>query len=357
MADYIDLIVDSIKEERCVLMLGPEVALNNRGVPIYSDLPRFFQEETDLEIDKDTDGLIIFKSRRSKSFFYTELKRYYQKYKPIDDIHKKLARIPFHIIISTTPDIILKKCYETFGMNFDFHNYNKKQNPEDIKKIPTGNYPLLYNLLGCITEEDSLIVTHDDLFEFLFSILGEQRLPRELKRCLQKPKVFVFLGFDFERWYLQLLLRLFELHQDAMPIASQAGSKLKEQTKTFYINNFEMEFIDSSIEDLVDDLYKKCESQGLIKEIKESSPDENPFWRKIRELIGDDKIEEAIIELQEHLEGKSDELLNTVIQISGRYYRLNRKQDSGTISNQDADLQMNQIGASLIEIIKELKNL
>jgi len=355
MAKHLDLIVDNIKEERCVLMLGPEIALNSQGIPIHSDLPRFFQEETDLEIERESDSLIIFKSRRSKSFFYTELKRYYQKYKPLDALHKKLARIPFHIIISTTPDTILKKCYEDYGMNYDFHFYNKKQNPEDIKKSPSGNYPLLYNLLGCISEEDSLIVTNDDLFEFLFSILGEQRLPRELKSCLQKPKIFVFLGFDFEKWYLKLMLRLFELHHDAMPIASQAGSEMKEQTKAFYINNFDMEFMDTSNKDFVDDLYKKCEAQGLLKEIKEPSPDENPFWKKMRELIGDDKIEEALIELEDHLEGKSNELEDTVIQLSGRYNRLKRKQDSGTISNQDADLEVNQIATSLIEITKELK--
>ncbi len=355
MSAHLDLIVESIIEEQCVLMLGPEVCLNTDGTPISSDLLRYFEEETSLQIEKDTDNLILFKDKTSKTFFWTELKKYYRKYKPADDIPKKLSQIPFHLIIPITNDITLNQCFDELGMEYDFHFYNKKQNPDPIKNLPSKANPLIYNLFGCIIDEDSLIVTNDDLFEFLFSVLGDKELPIKLKSALQRIKVFVFLGFDFEKWYLKLILRLFGLHQDAVPIASKGDSDIGEQTKNFYVNNFEMKFLDTNCKDFVKDLYKNFQKRGLLREIK--PVEERPITTEIKDHLGKNEIVDALEKLLDYVEVESQEHENSVILQSNKYYDLMKKKKDGTISETDANMQLTKITLALLNIADELKNI
>ncbi len=336
-------------------MLGPEILVNQNGIPLQQDLFRYFETETNLKIEQDIDNLIIFKNKSSKTFFYTDFKKYYEKNSQITDIHKKIAQIPFHLIISISPDTVLKSTCENFGINADFQFYNKKQNPKEIRK-PDKDKPLLYNLFGCITEEDSLIITHDDLFEFIFSILGgDQRLPRELKSTLQSAKVFLFLGFDFEKWYMKLILRLFDLHKNHLPLTSEMLGKLDDKIKNFYINNFEMEFIPYQTTDLINDLYTECQKVGLLREIKQLT--ENPITSKVKEFLKNDEIEQALETLEEYLENKDEDLYNTVIQISGSFNGLKRKIAKGTVNKDETDLQTAKIRDALISTADDLKRL
>jgi len=336
-------------------MLGPEILVNQNGIPLQQDLFRYFETETNLKIEQDIDNLIIFKNKSSKTFFYTDFKKYYEKNSQITDIHKKIAQIPFHLIISISPDTVLKSTCENFGINADFQFYNKKQNPKEIRK-PDKDKPLLYNLFGCITEEDSLIITHDDLFEFIFSILGgDQRLPREFKSTLQSAKVFLFLGFDFEKWYMKLILRLFDLHKNHLPLTSEMLGKLDDKIKNFYINNFEMEFIPYQTTDLINDLYTECQKVGLLREIKQLT--ENPITSKVKEFLKNDEIEQALETLEEYLENKDEDLYNTVIQISGSFNGLKRKIAKGTVNKDETDLQTAKIRDALISTADDLKRL
>lgn len=355
MTNYLDVIIDNLQNEKCVILLGPELLVTKDGVTLQQDLFRYFASETNLKIVEDIDHFVIFKNKTSKTFFYTDYKKYYDKNAQITDLHKHIARIPFHLIISISPDLILKSAFDHLGIEVDFQFYNKKTNPKEIKK-PGLNKPLLYNLFGSIAEEDSLIVTHDDLFEFIFSILGgDQRLPRELKVSLQTAKVFLFLGFDFEKWYVKLILRLFDLHKNHLPLTSETKGGLDEKIKNFYINNFEMEFIPYKTEDLIKELYTECEKQHILREVKQLI--ENPITAKVKDLLKEDDIEQALETLEEYLENRDDELYNMVIQTSGSFHGLKRKMVKGTLTRDEMDSQTAKIREALIAIADELKRL
>ncbi len=47
------------------------------------------------------------------------------------------------------------------------------------------------------------------------------------------PTIFLFLGFDFEKWYLKLLLKLI-LEESKPSIATEEGKRFDEKLKIFF---------------------------------------------------------------------------------------------------------------------------
>ncbi len=355
MSRHIEVLIDNIKNEKCILMLGPDIATNADGIPLHQDLITYLNKESDLKIEFDIDNFILFKNKTTKTFFYSDFKKFYDNNSAAKDIHKKIAVLPFHVIISLSPDLILKKTFEQLGLAYNFQHYSKKQNPFDVSR-PSRNNPLIYNLFGSITDEDSLIITHDDLFEFIFTILGgEHKLPPELRVSLQNAKVFLFLGFDFTKWYMKLILRLFDLHKDILPMTLDTNTRMEKNLKNFYINNFEMEFINTEAGELIRDLYKEGLKQNILKAV--NTLNENPISLKVKMLLKEDHIEDALIMLEDYLETKDNDLYDMVIQISGAHSGLRRKISKGILSKDEIDLQTNKIRDSILNLANDLKTI
>ena len=362
-SSYIKVLANSILRDRCVIMLGPGVAETGGGIPIQQALHTYFQQETHLQIDYDLDGLISFNRGKSyKTFYYTELASFYERHAQPNEMQIQLAQLPCHLMISTSPDLRMKRAFNQYKLDFQY--YNKKENPKDVL-TPTKERPLVYNLFGSIEDENSLIVTTDDLFEFLFSILGgENRLPRELQNTLKKANVFLFLGFDFEKWYLKLLLRLFRLHQEPMPISSRQDEDMQGQMKAFYVNNFEMQFLDLDAQTLIQSLHQHFEQEGKLRDIKpleEGMVDpvsEHPTVKKIRDFIKEGELLDALEQLEEFAENIGDgELLNEVTMLFGRFRRTQKKIRRQELSAENEQIQMAGIQNGILDLLDEVKQL
>ncbi len=201
-------ITQSILKERCVLLLGPDVACTADNQPLAVK----FVEKLDVANNKNItefyklDGLFAFPSGMARTRICYEADEHYkQPYnKPL---YEKLAQIPFHLMLSVSPDVFLPQVFEEQKLPLDFRYYVHTENPEDVQK-PTREKPLLYNLFGKTDKNDSLILSHNDLYSFLFAILGDHKLPTELRNALGNIDNFIFLGFRFDKWYVQILLRL-----------------------------------------------------------------------------------------------------------------------------------------------------
>lgn len=74
--------------------------------------------------------------------------------------------------------------------------------------------------------------------------------------------------------------------------------------------------------------------------------------QRIRDLIANGEIEDAITLLQETTKGTDAN--NTVIIQSTRFQTLRKQRRDGEISFEDATRTQNQIGNSLIEILRDL---
>lgn len=342
-------IAENLAEARCVLLLGPNVATNNAGEPIQTALLTHLVAQ-DLKVSEDIDGLYRC-DEATRRRLYTPIKKYYRANSTPNDLHRQLARIPAHLIVSLAPDLMLPAAFSELGIDHEFSYYAKQGSPAPVSR-PTEERPLIYNLFGSVEDDASLILTHLDLIQFIFSIIRDFKLPDVLRNVISEACYFVFLGFDFQKWYLQLLLNLFRLNRDKPSQAAEPENLTSAQLRDFYNRNYGLEFIDSGVNQYVDRLYRYCESTGQLRAVRQATP--VSLREGLFELLKQGKIESAIEQLADHLEqGENQDLLNEIINVSGRHSRLLEKKRRGQISQENMDVEYARISESLTAIVAE----
>ncbi len=268
----IELIGEAIKTEKCVLLLGPEL-LAAPGEPTAQEKLLTGLQAKGFEIEPDLDHFFNLKklSGSKKKLFEMALRAGHESL-PDDPLFARLAELPFHLYISLMPDARLQRAFDTPGYDYAFQFYDKKSAPAELSCPPTAARPLVYNLFGSISEQQSLIYTYNSLFEFVFAILGKYQLHTTLQYHIKQARLFLFLGFDFDRWYVKLLLRLlFEGHDDPLPLTNHS-SVADETARAFFVNNFQMEFIPADIRPLVNTLHEEIARQKRLRRLQEAAP-------------------------------------------------------------------------------------
>jgi hypothetical protein len=353
-----EYIISTIKSDKCVLILGPEVAVNHEGVPLHSALEKHLgvQDNDDI-LYFNTDEFLLFRDETAKLPTYMNIQNFYDATQP-SEIYQKIAQIPFHLIISLSPDLLLKKVLEQHQIPHEFDYYRKYENPKKLEK-PTKEAPLLYNLFGSVEDDESMIFTYDDMFEFLFAIAGNYQLPQELKNELKTAKNFILLGFKFEKWYVKLILRLFNLHSGKfLRYASKSIKEIEPDTKELYESHFRINFVENDLTDFTDKIFEICKVEGMLREL--GTAKEVSLFKSIELLLDNGDYDTIFKKLKTVLENMDEEeLSNDLTLLSSSYRRLMRRMNARTktLTEEKIEIKLNQIGIALIEIAKEIDDL
>jgi len=263
-----DDLLDSIKRQECILLLGPEIKMKNGLSQISSFYNQLAKEGLEM-IHRyyANDELFLFKEEMYKGFFIKKIRRFYQTEFELD-IADALAQVPFHLVISCTPDEVLFNSLKKYDCEPVQVHFSKISAESELKE-PDINKPLVYKILGGISEDESLILSHDDLFGFLQLILGEKKLPLVINKLFKKAKELIFIGFQFDKWYLQLILRLFELHKGQYAFNRIAASNdLTKEPKELCLEQFRIKFINNDIHTFVKELHKECIVRKMNRKIR-----------------------------------------------------------------------------------------
>ena len=258
-----DRITKSIEEEKCILILGPDIVAKEED-SLNEQLKSYLENAgcggftyyTDDEFFSFTDD-----ADKINAFF--DVREFYNQLEP-NEIHRKITEIPFHLIISLSPDLLIKKVFDDEDRDYVFDFYNKEQNPQSFEK-PNAGKPLIYNLFGNIEDDGSLIFTYDDLFDYLIAIFGKHGLHQDLRQQLTAARMIIFLGFKFEKWYFKLILRLLNLHKGKLSHAGLKDRNLLPQIRNFYTDEFKIKFLNYHGVEILDTIYQKCEEKGLLR--------------------------------------------------------------------------------------------
>jgi hypothetical protein len=272
-----DLITSSIRSQRTILFIGEELTLNYHK---ENNEQKFLQEfvknaQDDILSFHEKDGFLVFKDESAKLMHLHKLKKFYQKdFK--NPILEKLAEIPFHLIISVMPDLTLNKIFKEKNFAFQQDYYRAKKNIQDLAPI-TAEKPLLYQLLGSVADEESLITSHYDLFNMMEAIYKDQNLPNELLSAFNKEKTrnIIFLGFDFEKWYFQMLLHLLKINFDPCIRYAASTENNTSEWQTFYEAQFKINFISSNITEFVEKLHQEFQPNELRQAAENSAQKRN----------------------------------------------------------------------------------
>ena len=346
-------IAGKIRKEKCVLVLGPGAYHSNQGTLLQEDLLQHLDSAGNPDIQKyyPDDNFFLFNVGGGRAFTCEKIEDFYQSKRPSPSLHK-IAKIPFHVILTVTPDKLMQQALQQEGFPHQFDYYKKQHEPAVIKN-PSKELPLIYNLFGCVENEESLILTHNDLYDYFKSIFSRKSMPEKLKQCLLKKEIncFLFLGIPFDKWYMQLLLRELEIHRNQADFIRYAANQMINiETKTFCSEQFTIQFVDQNIPQFIDKLYETCEQEGLLREKRDQTK-----WGQLRNFIAKGNITKALEGINIHTQGT--ELEDEAIGIAGRYRRFKRKELNGVLETKEINIQENRITKDLLELITEAETL
>lgn len=185
----LDFMVDKIKQEQCVLVLGPEVnVIEDLGKTHRAALLEQLNVRNNENIYRyyPDDDFFLFDEAYKRPLICHQIKSFYQQSRP-NKLHRLLAEIPFHIYLTVTPDSLLHRAYDQADFSYQSGYYKRNKDPHLIK-TPSRKNPLIYNLFGSVESEESSILMHDDLYDYFKSIFAQRSMPEKLKIELQEGK-------------------------------------------------------------------------------------------------------------------------------------------------------------------------
>jgi len=226
-AKFLRALVERIRAGRCVLLMGPGVAVDGSGpdrTPITSLLARRLASDPAIQprCSPDMEGNLRYVAQ-----LHYEIKRdledlalviadFYQALKgTTTDFHRNLAQLPFRLCITTSPDDFMLEALRATGTkNPVAVHYNFRRALEPTVQPPTETEPLVYYLYGHSEDLYSLVLTESDLIEFLVAVVrGDPALPDYVRGRLGDPDTaFLFVGFGFQNWYPRVLLHVLKIY-------------------------------------------------------------------------------------------------------------------------------------------------
>ena len=348
LMNWNDLLED-LEEEQAVLFLGPDLMQldgKSLGLHIREQLCR--ENSEDILHHYQRDGIFLFRDDAARVSVQRKIKRLYKQLPPDEALLQRIAALPFHLIISLTPDTYLRDTFEQCGLNASFH-YFRSTEPFDALPKPEKGRPLLYNLMGVIGDDESLALDYDDVFNLMKDCLSTG-LPLKLNERLVRASTFLFLGFDFEKWHTQMLLRFLSQRPGITKFAIEGEKPAGNDTSVFLVSGFRIRFEkgEQENENLFDSLYRRCAERGMLRKL------ENLFSGKqtaLIRLVYAGKIATALAELRQHLTDAEDK--NEAVLTAGRFNSLEAGKER--MDSRDYGVERNKIAYAAIQLAKKLE--
>jgi hypothetical protein len=125
-------------------------------------------------------------------------------------LHQNLADLPFQLYLTVTHDPCLHNALSRGNIEKKpqtaYYHYRRGGKSDLVD--PSVSKPILYQLYGSLHDESSLILTENELLDFLLRIVaGTPPLPAQVEGLLRSEQnAFLFIGFGFSQWYVRILL-------------------------------------------------------------------------------------------------------------------------------------------------------
>lgn len=257
----------AIRNEGTVLFIGPNIEKDENGQPVFQKLCRKMVDEYEGELSYDEkEGFLFFIEPEAKNDVIYDLKEYYEQHNYANEIYETIAALPLHLIVSLSPDDSIHTAFKKNGIKHNFVYFDS--NKEEIEK-PVKDLPLIYSLFGLATQ-GKYILSQEDYFNYIKLVLSDDVLPKKLISALRSASNYIFIGFDFEKWYVRMLLMILNFHKDKEEKTRHAiqSENTNELYKQLTEKQFNINFIDNNEADFINEFYKKMGEEGLLREIK-----------------------------------------------------------------------------------------
>jgi len=278
----------SLQSGQCVLVLGPDI----EAVPIEPaagaagasrsvrdafclNLARQLEEENQkvgeqalfavAQQYEDTPAFNTVNLRNIASAFFRD-----SGYRA-GPMHEALAKFPFGLVLTTCHDDLFQRALadqEKSPSRYWYHFRGEPRDNRELESPPDPDSPVVYHLFGSFDEPNSLVLTENDLLDFVIRVVsGRPKLPDSLRSALRN-KTFLFYGFGIRHWYIRVLLKLLarslELTGGSVALESLGalGPAEREQTVLFYRRGTRIEVVDTDPAEFVKQLRERFDKAG-----------------------------------------------------------------------------------------------
>jgi hypothetical protein len=266
-------LIREIERGNCAIIMGHQLVTDADGVPHYSRLCRqLAADNADLiHAFYPQEHFFLFKATHHRRKFANAIEKFYNELQPDAELYRLLAEIPVKLYVSVSPDNFLDKTFGEENATCAFFNYAKPGLEPDYQA--SIKRPLVYHIFGSVENPDSLVLSHDNLYHYLQAMMNTKNLPQDLRRFFKDDAggEVIFLGFDFRKWYVQLLLRLFNLSKTDNELNRTAyDANPDEDDMAFAVGHFHVQFIKEEVKTFVRTLHQKCREKGILRQLGSS---------------------------------------------------------------------------------------
>lgn len=258
---------------KCILVLGPEFINIDSAERDYTEsIHDFLVKKKILAATAENyfseDGFLLYETINQKHDALYQLEKFYKNLE-VTESYNKLARIPFTSIISLSPDDLIVQAFKKINRDHVFCKYRNngfEPAPQETSRLT----PMIYNLFGHYNYPTNLIFTFDNLFAFLDKLF--QNTEKNLQLHITEATNFLFLGFNYDKWYLKFIFYLLkkiggESQRHAIFDYNPKNDQFDSKTK-YYKVSYSLKFYPENEKEFIDSLYNACRNRGLLVDVK-----------------------------------------------------------------------------------------
>jgi hypothetical protein len=273
-------------------MLGPETVtetIDGKQKPLTEILAAELTSEIEEKIDNcDCSNLAQVAQKFWMYESTTDLqyltKNFFEKREDKKSkIHSNLASLPFYLIINATPDNFYINSLKEKRKDFIIDSYNFRGGKKDFVEMGTAEKPLIYYLYGNLHKPESMVISQNDLLDFLVAIISKSpALPNNIRsEFADRNKTFLFLGFGFQNWYLRILLHVLQggnrkCRSFAFEQFAKIDDKRLNDTIIFFQDEYKIKFYQIEMNTFTKQLKQKFEEQSEIINDDTGIPEDSP---------------------------------------------------------------------------------
>lgn len=363
-------ILDALEENKCVLILGnyafskpfasketpdneyflPEILMREQhkwGLTNASDTPADFYTSAQALVD-----------RAGGSRMFMDLTRIQMKDLGTKQMNRfnQITEIPFDLILSTYPFDLVHEVFDNNKIEHQYAYYSYLQEAPSLTPF-NRDFPLIYNLFGSMQHKESMVISLDRLYQFIFGILGVRQLPKLIQDKVRQASHLVFLGFSFDDWYMKLLLRVLKVHEKEISYAHPPGpSGLGEQNRSFFESNFKITFLDKKIDEFVSGLHQLCKEENIVR--NGSATGTATIYDQLNNMTEAYRLEEVLPVLDDLIikDGKAGDLLKELGEYQQEFHQIKEWKDYKSINENELNKKMRKLRNKLLQFIDRVSD-
>ncbi|MEL7421762.1 MAG: AAA family ATPase [Bacteroidota bacterium] len=346
----LEYLIRQVQQGRAVLILGPHLYQDGSGVTMEKRLSEYLREQNNQEGDLiarhyPASNLYLPYRADSAEILHWEISRFYRK-QQAPAILRKLAALPFHLILNFSPDNFLKEVFVDEGF-FCTSDYFVPGRRSSAVATPTIESPLIYNVIGSVDDTQSLVYTYDALYKYYQNIFGASTQLDPIRSLLRNANLVILLGFPFERLYMTMLLTHLGVTQGNSRLLAFGYPGQEDQI--FWEDHGRVLFYEH-LEDSLNGLHAALAKEGLLRVARQERAD---LYESVSSYISEGETRKAIDLIVD--QSTDSEIQEEALLLSGRNIALERRYRSGIMMEEQYQIEYNRIRQSILTLAKELR--